>query len=68
MRTCIAPWCIAARKPQHLMCPACWAQVPQPVQRRVYAAWTPGSIRQSPEWTAAVDAALACLRKEEIHV
>lgn len=68
MKTCIAPGCIAARKSHHVMCSACWAQVPPAIQQRVYAAWNPASIRQSPEWTAALADAVDSLRREESSV
>lgn len=61
-RTCYADGCNAARRPADLMCKPHWFAVPAPIRRRILAAVTPGSIRQSEEYLAAIDEARDALR------
>jgi len=51
--------CERSRRPTDLMCPRCWALVPEDLQREIYRTVTRGSARQSDAWTAAVEKAVA---------
>lgn len=44
--------------PGKLMCPACWGQVPKPLQREVYSAWNGGRGRGTLRHLSAVRAAI----------
>ena len=59
---CRADGCTRPRRPRDLMCKPHWFAVPEPIRRRILAAVRPGSIRQSDEWIAAVDDAVAALK------
>jgi len=55
--------CHNLRSRGKLMCRRCWSNVPRDLQRAVYAAYSPrAGIRQSPEWAAAAQAAIASVR------
>jgi hypothetical protein len=63
---CHADDCTNHRSRDKLMCRSCWANVPQDIQRAVYDAYDPAAgIRQSPEWAAAAQRAIASLRPAE---
>ena len=63
---CHADDCNNTRRRDQLMCRACWNQVPADLQRAVYAAYDPSAgYRQSPEWAAAAQRAIASLRPEQ---
>lgn len=55
---CRTVGCIRPRRSHHLMCPPCWANVPEPIRAEVLQHHTPGSIRQSREYLTAIRAAI----------
>lgn len=51
-----------ARVPEaRLMCPECWDQVPEPLQREVYSAWARGRGRGTLRHLQAVRAAIGAV-------
>lgn len=58
MPTCRIRGCGHSRRGRDLLCTRCWALVPVQIRRDVYAHHKPGSIRQTPEYLAAVDEAI----------
>lgn len=63
---CHAEDCTNRRSRGKLMCGSCWNRVPEDIQRAVYAAYDPAAgLRQSPEWAAAAQRAIASLRPAE---
>jgi len=65
-RVCHADDCNNTRRRDQLMCRACWNRVPLPIQRAVYDAYNPkAGFRQSDEWVAAAERAIASLRPEQ---
>lgn len=62
VHTCHARRCSTACKPQHLMCPRHWREVPARLKRRVYLTYRHGQcddMRPSIAWFQAADAAIA---------
>lgn len=61
--TCQADTCDSRRRRDQIMCRKHWAAVPRAIQQHVYATYDRAAgIRQSAEWLAAIDAAIASLR------
>lgn len=44
-----------------LMCPACWGQVPRPLQQEVYGAWDRGRGRGTLRHLRAVESAIGAV-------
>ena len=55
---CLGHGCDEQVAASKLMCPGCWAQVPEPLQREVYAAWDGGRGRGSLRHLRAVRSAV----------
>lgn len=59
---CHAIGCKTTCKPEFLMCPPCWRQVPKRMQYQVYKYYRPGQcddMQISREWLIAADTAIA---------
>lgn len=58
--------CGRTRRPEHLMCRHCWAEVPGYMQRAVYAAWRRYQCTRDNDdlgaYLAAKEAALASIK------
>lgn len=63
--TVLRPQCLTCprlRRAGQLMCNECWRLVPVGIRRRIWRATRPGTLPQSPDWSAAVDDAAAAVR------
>lgn len=65
---CHAEGCRSPVKPEFLMCPRHWRQVPDRVQQAVWNAYRPGQCddkKPSVAWCIAADEAVAAVAKKE---
>jgi hypothetical protein len=60
---CPGPECAAEVDYSQLMCPGHWHQVPKPIRRAVWIAWNRGSGAGTPAHTAAIQAAIAAVKR-----
>lgn len=63
---CVRPGCERYVGKTRLMCYPDWSAIPQAIRDEILRTWDPrGGIRQSPEYFAAVNAALAALGPQQ---
>ena len=62
--TCPGPRCDAEVDSSRLMCPGHWHQVPEPIRRAVWIAWSRGTGAGSPAHKAAIGLAIAAVNRD----
>ena len=68
---CIAEGCVKTVHKRYLMCPAHWKLVPSQVQHQVYTTYRAGQeydLDVSPQYTAAMQQAIAAVREKERQI
>jgi len=58
---CEVPGCQGKRSARHLVCPACWKQVPKPLRADVYRTWDQFQARQPNAYLRWMAARHRCL-------
>ncbi len=58
--------CHRSRRSDQLLCPRCWDRVPANLQDAVMDTWKRGSLRQSEEYCAAVEAAIEAAKESTL--
>jgi hypothetical protein len=58
---CEVPGCKGKRSARHLVCPACWKQVPKPLRAEVYRTWDQFQARQPDAYLRWMTARQKCL-------